>query len=416
LADLSLPDSVTAIGAQAIYKTAYYNDKTNWDGEVLYLGNCLIEASFLIKDRYTVKEGTKALAACAFDHSHQLTEVVLPDGLVTIGTFAFFGCVNLPSVTIPASVVMIGDHAFDEAYVKTIYGYTNTVARIYANEYGISFISLDTPSTEVPVLPGPPTDPEGNNATFYVQTVKGVKDQVVFVNVYLLETDTYIGAMDGKIEYDSTKLKLLANADDGSKIAVGNVITDSGAMYTTKGNRFAVASINGIQKSGLVFALAFQVLEDIPEGQTTVIDMSFTEVVHYTDDTYAYDLSVMTGGVTGSDMANISQSGGSTSSSLSGATGELVPGDTELPVVTPDDVTNGDVTPDKTVYGDINGDGRLDATDALLALKAAVGKVELTEEQCVVAEVSGDGKLDAVDALLILQRAVMKIDQFPVEK
>jgi hypothetical protein len=64
----------------------------------------------------------------------------------------------------------------------------------------------------------------------------------------------------------------------------------------------------------------------------------------------------------------------------------------------------------------MNGDGGLDATDALLALKAAVGKVELTEEQCVVAEVSGDGKLDAVDALLIRQRAVMKIDQFPVEK
>ena len=65
--------------------------------------------------------------------------------------------------------------------------------------------------------------------------------------------------------------------------------------------------------------------------------------------------------------------------------------------------------------GDVNNDGEINAADALLALKAAVGKAELTEAQSLSANVNGDARIDAADALLILQRAVGKISQFPVE-
>ena len=48
-------------------------------------------------------------------------------------------------------------------------------------------------------------------------------------------------------------------------------------------------------------------------------------------------------------------------------------------------------------------------------LKAAVGKATLTNEQRVLANVDGDGAINAKDALLILKKAVNKIDKFPVE-
>ena len=66
--------------------------------------------------------------------------------------------------------------------------------------------------------------------------------------------------------------------------------------------------------------------------------------------------------------------------------------------------------------GDLNGDGKLDTTDARLALQYAVGKIELTGSQISAGDVNADGKVDTTDARLILQKAVGKIDQFPAGK
>ena len=65
-----------------------------------------------------------------------------------------------------------------------------------------------------------------------------------------------------------------------------------------------------------------------------------------------------------------------------------------------------------TIYeldgGDIDGDGEVTAADALLALRTAMGMMELTEAQFEEADVDGDGEVTAADALLIL-RASMNI-------
>ncbi len=71
--------------------------------------------------------------------------------------------------------------------------------------------------------------------------------------------------------------------------------------------------------------------------------------------------------------------------------------------------------PVTVAYGDVNDDGKVDAKDALLVLKAAVGKAALSNEQQQRANVDGDNAINAKDALLILKRAVNKIDRFPVE-
>lgn len=68
------------------------------------------------------------------------------------------------------------------------------------------------------------------------------------------------------------------------------------------------------------------------------------------------------------------------------------------------------------VFGDVNSDTKVDASDALMVLKSAVGKQELTEYQTVIADVDGDNAINAVDALYILKKAVGKIAAFPVQQ
>ncbi len=66
--------------------------------------------------------------------------------------------------------------------------------------------------------------------------------------------------------------------------------------------------------------------------------------------------------------------------------------------------------------GDVNNDDAISAADALIALRAAVGKVELDEETLLRADVNGDEEVDAKDALEMLQFAVGKRTEFSILK
>ncbi len=67
------------------------------------------------------------------------------------------------------------------------------------------------------------------------------------------------------------------------------------------------------------------------------------------------------------------------------------------------------------VYGDVNADGGVNAKDALLVLKNAVGKFVFSSSQELAAEVNRKGGITSTDALEILKFSVGKIELFPVE-
>ena len=46
------------------------------------------------------------------DYADQIHEVVIEDGVTSIGAFAFYGCTGLASIDFPASVTSIGERAF----------------------------------------------------------------------------------------------------------------------------------------------------------------------------------------------------------------------------------------------------------------------------------------------------------------
>ena len=118
---ITLPDNIEYIGKGAFEYTAYYNNPNNWEqpnGEVLYIGNHLIEARG-ITGEYAVRKGTVTISESAFASEHYLTGITIPDGVKAIGDRAFEYCRALADISIPDSVTSIGyDVFYDTAYYK----------------------------------------------------------------------------------------------------------------------------------------------------------------------------------------------------------------------------------------------------------------------------------------------------------
>ena len=112
LADITIPDSVTSIGYRAFNNTAYYNDESNWESNVLYIGNHLYQAKYTIVGNIVIKNGTKTIADNSFMGCDNLTNITIPDSVKIIGESVFFNCDSLVTVTIPDSVEVIGVEAF----------------------------------------------------------------------------------------------------------------------------------------------------------------------------------------------------------------------------------------------------------------------------------------------------------------
>ncbi len=129
LASITISDSVTSIGGGAFAKTAYYNNESNWDNGILYIGNHLIKIKNDVFDHVEIKQGTKVIADEAF-YSGLFTSVTIPDSVTEIGYEAFCGCRSLKSVTIPDSVTSINDGAFWNCTSFTSITIPNSVTKI----------------------------------------------------------------------------------------------------------------------------------------------------------------------------------------------------------------------------------------------------------------------------------------------
>ncbi len=87
-------------------------------------------------------------------------------------------------------------------------------------------------------------------------------------------------------------------------------------------------------------------------------------------------------------------------------------GDSSKPV-SDTNVTDTDVV-EVLGVGDVDGREGVNAGDALIILKVAVGKLQATEEQLPYLDTYRDGSVNAVDALMVLQYAVHLRDELPV--
>ena len=66
------------------------------------------------KDIYNIviEQGVTSIGDLSFQDCINVTSVIIPDGVISIGNYAFLDCQYLKSVIIPNSVVSIGHSAF----------------------------------------------------------------------------------------------------------------------------------------------------------------------------------------------------------------------------------------------------------------------------------------------------------------
>ena len=84
-------------------------DISDWD--IKYIPSNFFDDNKQIKE-FTIPNGVKSIGNFAFYYCTSLTSVTIPNSVTSIGRFAFWQCSNLKSVTIPDGVTSIGDNAF----------------------------------------------------------------------------------------------------------------------------------------------------------------------------------------------------------------------------------------------------------------------------------------------------------------
>ena len=84
---------------------------SNGDSNPLYHAKKLYLKGMLLTE-LTIPDGVTSIGNYAFYGCESLTNVKMPDTTTNIGNAAFFKCSNLTDVTIPSNIVNIGDNAF----------------------------------------------------------------------------------------------------------------------------------------------------------------------------------------------------------------------------------------------------------------------------------------------------------------
>ena len=123
LAGITIPGSVTSIGQLAFFGctslASITVDKDNND--YLSVGGVLFSKDHVLRQypmgntatSYSIPDGVTSIGAWAFQDCTSLASITIPSGVETIEMCAFMGCTSLTSVAIPSSVVSIADSAFE---------------------------------------------------------------------------------------------------------------------------------------------------------------------------------------------------------------------------------------------------------------------------------------------------------------
>ena len=97
LNNISLPDKIIKIGANAFWGTDYYKDEKNWDNGILYIGKHLV-AAFKCPEDITIKPETLTISSQAFNIIGAIKTVTIPNSVKYIGSRAFYGFDELSDV------------------------------------------------------------------------------------------------------------------------------------------------------------------------------------------------------------------------------------------------------------------------------------------------------------------------------
>lgn len=153
LTSLVLPTSITTIGNSVFDGCTALADS---DGFIISDG--VLYSYIGTNTEITVPSGVKEIYNRAFSSmrrskGHEITRVILPEGLEKIGPYSFSGCTNLTEIILPSTLYTIGEQAFSGctslAEISIPYGVTELEPEVFKGCRNLKTISIPQSITKI---------------------------------------------------------------------------------------------------------------------------------------------------------------------------------------------------------------------------------------------------------------------------
>ena len=150
LTSVTIPNSVKTVGSEAFYKCSsltrvHISDVGAWcqiefgsdEANPLYYAKDLSLKGELVTE-VVIPEGITSVGSYAFYRYSPLTAVSFPESVTSIGNFAFYDCYGLTDVSLPESITSIGNYAFSGCSRLTSITIPDTVISIGMSPFSLT--------------------------------------------------------------------------------------------------------------------------------------------------------------------------------------------------------------------------------------------------------------------------------------
>lgn len=377
LQSVKIPDSVKSVGASAFRDTYIVN---NQSGPVYYVNNWAVQSDS--KTAVEIKSGTTGIADSTF-YNKGLETISIPSSVVTIGDSAFAKNSDIREVSVTGGVKTIGSNAFADC---------------------TSLLKVSIASTVTSI---------GANAFYNCKSLKGIKipDSVTSIGVDAFKyTSDYSNQTGPEIYIDTwvvncldSNENLAVNIKNGTKGIADRAFQDK-TFVISASIPSGVKTIGAYAFSGCTSLSQLSLADTL----TSIGNYAFastkipTVVLPASVASIGYAAFYNCANLTDITIANSSCAIYDSAKTIySGAKMHVAEKSTAYDYAIKYNRTFDYITTVLVVKGDVTGNGKLDLYDAIAICKDIMGIAKLTAEQQKVADITGDGVINLYDAIEI---------------
>lgn len=386
-----------------------------------------------------IEDGVESIGDYAFYDCDSLMSVTIPDGVESIGNYAFYSCARLQNITIPDSVNSIGIHAFVDC----------TCLLIYCTEYSYAHTYVENANVAHSLIYYSGTC--GENLTFTLDTRTGIliisgtgymsnydysfdnfrnapwfHDRYSIKSVIIEEGVTSVGSdafsycanlayvsLPDSLTYISSEA--FSECKSLQEITIPDSVEYIGIAAFGGCNDLVIYCTEGsyVQRYAKSNSLPYEIIPIPIQDFAVKIDADdFTLVI---DEKVTVKFEIYpenaTGVITLTTDSDIIDIDGHTITALS--IGEAqVTATSDSGVVRTFTVTVAEQSKPQYSLGDVDYDGKVSVMDATLIQRHLAQLCELSEEQKLLADTDKSGNVAIIDATLIQRLLAQLIEEF----